>query len=188
LGKLKKIVKKANNMSGWLFSFLFASEFVLIFSLHLPMNSRDVGIGNFFFGRGNKVSAAARRENRRVVRLRLQTPLRVVVGSIGGTIKYELVTRNISITGFFLDFPKPGRFPFTPASILEIWLELDNGSTIFFNGKMARVVHSSDPAAQDTGPGIGVKIVQIDKDNETILRDYINHKMQDSNKKDDIVA
>jgi hypothetical protein len=116
---------------------------------------------------------SAGKENRRTQRIILEKPLRVVMGSIGASVRYDLLTRNISITGFFLDFEKPGRFPFTPASIMEVWLELGPGKTIFFNGKMARVVHPNDPQAAETGPGIAIKIVQIDKENEAVLKDFI---------------
>jgi len=132
--------------------------------------------------------SATKRENRRVNRIILNNPLRVVLSSLGDGVKYETVTRNISITGFFLDFEKPTRFPFTPASILEIWLELEKGNTIFFNGKMARVVKQTDEAASDTGPGIGVKIVQIDKENEASLKEFITRKTIESERKAGDVA
>ena len=115
------------------------------------------------------------RENRRTQRIVLKTPLSVVMGSIGSTMRYDMKTRNISTNGFFLDFEKPGRFPFTPSSIMEVWLELEPKVTIFFNGKMARVVYPEDVKPNDTtgGPGIAIKIVQIDKDNENTLREFI---------------
>lgn len=134
------------------------------------------------------MSTARDRENRRVNRLKLEQPLRVVMGSIGANIRYDLLTRNISISGFFLDFDKPGRFPFTPSSIMEVWMELEPGLTIFFNGKMARVVKASDPQAVETGPGIAIKIVQIDRENETTLRDFIESKLSNSLEKDKTVA
>jgi len=130
----------------------------------------------------------SKRENRRVVRIRLQEPLNVVMCSIGANIRYDLLTRNVSINGFFLDFEKPGRFPFTPASVMEVWLELDAGKTIFFNGKMARVVYPNDPQAVDTGPGIGIRIVQIDKENEQMLKDFVEFKYQESLDKGEEVA
>lgn len=97
------------------------------------------------------------------------------MGSIGADVRYELMTRNLSVTGFFLDFDKPGRFPFTPASIMEIWLELGKDETIFFNGKMARVVHPDELDSDGIGPGIAVKIVQIDTENERILKDFVKN-------------
>ena len=124
----------------------------------------------------------ARRENRRVIRLKLEQPRKVVISSLGGTVKYELQTRNVSYTGFFLDFEKPGRFPFTPASIMEIWLELEPGNTVFFNGKMVRVVMPGEPGCEVTGPGIAVRIVQADTKSENILKDFID-KMVDSKEK-----
>ncbi len=113
------------------------------------------------------------RENRKVKRVKLEKPMKVVMGSIGSTVRYDLLTRNVSINGFFLDFEKPGRFPFTPESIMEVWLELPTNHTVFFNGKMARVVKATDPSAMETGPGIAIKIVQIDKDNDDKLRSFI---------------
>lgn len=113
---------------------------------------------------------APSRENRKNFRIHLEEPLRVVLSSIGATVRYEMVTKNISTNGFFLDFEKPGRFPFTPSSIMEVWLELSEGNTIFFNGKMARVVREP---SKTTGPGIAIKIIQIDKDNEVALRDFV---------------
>ena len=128
------------------------------------------------------------KENRRVVRLKLAEPMSVLIGSIGSDVRYELITRNISYNGFFLDFEKPGRFPFTAASIMEIWLELEPEKSIFFNGKMTRVVYPADTAAEDEGPGIAVRIVQISSDNEEVLRKYIDTNMPESNEKDEIVA
>jgi hypothetical protein len=129
---------------------------------------------------------SARKESRKNNRLKLETPLRVVMGSIGADIRYDMVTRNISHTGFFLDFEKPGRFPFTAASIMEIWLELEAGNTIFFNGKMARVVYPEDPQARETGPGIGVRIVQIDTRNEKALIDFIDRKVKGEEKRNNV--
>lgn len=111
-----------------------------------------------------------KRENRKNTRIQLEAPLRVVIGSIGANVRYEMVTQNISLNGFFLDFDKPGRFPFNPASIMEVWLELSPGNTIFFNGKMARVVKNAETTS---GTGIAIKIVQIDKENEVALRDFV---------------
>ena len=132
--------------------------------------------------------SARNRENRRVIRLRLKGPLRVVMGSLGADVKYDLLTRNISTTGFFLDFEKPGRFPFTSASIMEVWLELEKDNAIFFNGKMARVVLPSDPQAADTGPGIGIRIVQIDTKNDATLREFIDRKILEQQEKKDGAA
>ena len=128
------------------------------------------------------------RENRRVTRLILENPLKVVMGSMGADVRYDLHTRNISINGFFLDFQKPGRFPFTPASIMEVWLELEPAHSIFFNGKMARIVHSNDPGAVVTGPGIAVRIVQIEKESEVALREFITRKLSEIQHKDENVA
>jgi hypothetical protein len=128
------------------------------------------------------------RENRRNLRLKIDQPLKVLMGSIGGDVRYDLMTRDVSNKGFFLDFEKPGRFPFTPASIMEIWLELEPGNTIFFNGKMARVVYPTDSAAQESGPGIAVRIVQIEKEQEAALVEFINRKVTEGQHKKNSVA
>lgn len=130
----------------------------------------------------------SRKESRKTGRLILDQGLKVVMGSIGADVRYDMSTRNISHTGFFLEFEKPGRFPFTAASIIEVWLELEPGVTIFFNGKMARVVHAGDERARDTGPGIAVRIIQIDAKNEKILFDFIDRKHRESRDKGSISA
>lgn len=114
------------------------------------------------------------REHRRTVRLKLGQPLKVVLGSMGSEVRYELGTRDISNNGFFLDFDKPGRFPFTPSSIMEVWMELGEEQTVFFNGKMARVVMPDEEEATRSGPGIAIRIVQINQADEDLLVSYIN--------------
>jgi hypothetical protein len=120
------------------------------------------------------------RENRRTVRIMLKQSLKVVMGSIGSIVRYDLMTKDISNKGFFLEFEKPGRFPFTLSSIMEIWMELEPNQTLFFNGKMARVVYPTDPEAARTGPGIAVKIIQIDPDEEKRLVDFIQKRLADN--------
>jgi hypothetical protein len=121
----------------------------------------------------------ARRENRKMVRLILDLPLTVSIASLGADVRYELKTRNVSYTGFFLDFEKPGRFPFTAASIMEIWIELDAGERIFFNGKMVRKVMPGEPGSEVTGPGIAVRIIQMDSKTEQKLKEFIDRKLAD---------
>ncbi|MFY7927259.1 MAG: PilZ domain-containing protein [Oligoflexus sp.] len=121
--------------------------------------------------------SAQSRENRRVTRLRLPKALKVVIGSIGAQIRYEVSTRDISHTGFFLEFESPGRFPFNQSSILEVWAELEPECAIFFNGKMARVVPKENAVLAEMGAGIAIKIVLIDKENEKILQDFISRKV-----------
>jgi len=118
-----------------------------------------------------------RRENRKMVRLILDLPLTVSIASLGADVRYELKTRNVSYTGFFLDFEKPGRFPFTAASIMEIWIELDAGERIFFNGKMVRKVMPGEPGSEVTGPGIAVRIIQMDSKTEQKLKEFIDRKI-----------
>ncbi len=117
---------------------------------------------------------STKRENRRIARVVLDTPLHVRMRSIGAEVQYDMETYNISYTGFFLSFEKPGRFPFTPSSIMEIWMQLSNGEQIFFNGKMARIVYAEEPAALETGPGIAIRIVQMEKEHEATLKDFVD--------------
>ena len=119
------------------------------------------------------------RDNRRVIRVHLESPLTVTMGSIGSDVKYNLMTRDISNNGFFLGFEKPGRFPFTPSSIMEVWMAIGNDETIFFNGKMARVVYPTDEAAKVTGPGIAIRIIQIEPQEEQDLIDFISKKLDE---------
>lgn len=114
------------------------------------------------------------KDNRKVGRIRLSEPLKVIIGSIGADVRYDLLTSDISPNGFFLDFQAPGRFPFNHSSIMEVWLELSPGQEIFFNGKMARTVHPS--LNSGVSPGIAVKIVQIRPEQEQILLDFIRAK------------
>lgn len=118
-----------------------------------------------------------KRENRKMTRVILDHALVVSISSLGADVRYELKTRNVSYTGFFLDFEKPGRFPFTAASIMEIWLEIESGDRIFFNGKMVRKVMPDDPSAKITGPGIAVRIVQIDSKTEQRLKEFVDRKL-----------
>ena len=120
------------------------------------------------------------RENRRYGRVIIEKGLRVSMRSIGSEASYNMETRNVSDTGFFLRFEKPGRFPFTPSSIMEVWLTLEEGSTIFFNGKMTRVVHPEEAISLETEPGIAIKIIQIEKDEENILREFIRKKAMEN--------
>ncbi len=120
------------------------------------------------------------RENRKVNRIKLDDPLKVVICSIGAHVKYELTTSDVSNNGFFLSFENPGRFPFNQSSIMEIWLSLGDDGTIFFNGKVARVVQpieGQDAANQESG--IAVRIVQIDKDSEDLLKEFISERIVD---------
>ena len=81
-------------------------------------------------------------------------------------------TSDVSHAGFFLDFDRPGRFPFTSESLLEVWLALPQNKTIFFNGKMARLaLPSGEGKAKETG--IAIRIVQISAEDERTLDSFI---------------
>ncbi len=112
-------------------------------------------------------------KNRRIhTRVFLEKPLQVRLASIGGLVSYQMETSDISHAGFFLDFDRPGRFPFTAESILEVWLQLPNDKAIFFNGKMARLVlPPSEGKIAETG--IAIRIIQISNENEKLLDWFI---------------
>ena len=116
------------------------------------------------------------RENRRYGRVTMEKGVRVSLRSIGSEVSYDMETFNISDTGFFLKFEKPGRFPFGSSSIMEVWLELEENKTVFFNGKMTRVVYPEEAITPDIEPGIAIRIIQIDKDEEILLREFIRKK------------
>ena len=128
------------------------------------------------------------RENRRYGRVIIEGGLRVSMRSIGSEASYNMETRNVSDTGFFLRFEKPGRFPFTPSSVMEVWLTLEEGNTIFFNGKMTRVVHPEEAVLLETEPGIAIRIIQIEKDEENVLREFIRKKAVENEDKDQSLA
>lgn len=119
------------------------------------------------------MSARDNTNTRKIKRVNTKKGLKVVVGSIGSDIRYDLKTRDISSNGFFLDFDDPDRFPFNGSSIMEIWIELEEGQVVFFNGRIARTI--SKEAAKDTGlgiPGIAVRIIQISQENQQMMAEF----------------
>src|SRR3989338_3600946 len=119
-----------------------------------------------------------RKEQRKVVRLDLEKPIPVTISSIGSEVRYQLETSNISFNGFFLDFEKPGRFPFTEASILEIWLQVEDGAPpLFFNGKLARVVRPPNEGPEQVRTGIAIRIIQIEPEAEKRLAAFIQNRI-----------
>jgi hypothetical protein len=62
---------------------------------------------------------------------------------------------------------------------MEIWIELDAGERIFFNGKMVRKVMPGEPGSEVTGPGIAVRIIQMDSKTEQKLKEFIDRKLAD---------
>jgi len=120
-------------------------------------------------------------QNRRIhKRVQLQDHLKVTMRSIGGEISYHLKTKNLSYNGLFLDFENPGRFPFTPASIMEVWVEFSADKKLFFNGKMARVVFPSDAMSAENGAGIAIRIVLIDDENSNLLKEFVDKNYQEN--------
>ena len=110
------------------------------------------------------------RENRKVQRILLDQPLKVVLCSIGAEVIRVDNQKRLQYW-FFLEFDSSGRFPFNQSSIMEVWMELDESKSIFFNGKMARVVHRQ---SNEDEAGIAIRIVQIDKENEDLLIQFVS--------------
>lgn len=127
------------------------------------------------------------RENRRVLRVTLNDPLRVVINSIGSVVKYEMQTRNISSSGLFLDYERPSRFPFNSSTILEVWVEFAPDKVLFFNGKVARTVKNGEETSA-TGSGIGIHIVQMEKEVEALWREYVEAASRQGRANTDNVA
>lgn len=117
------------------------------------------------------------KESRKIFRVRLDEPLGVEVSSIGSPLRYQLVTEDISLRGFFLEFDAPARFPFLHSSILEVWLKMPSGERIFFNGKIARVVQSLQDSS-DMRKGIAIRIVQIEPEAKEVLQRFISQHRQ----------
>lgn len=112
------------------------------------------------------------RNNQRYV---LNRPLEVIIRSIGAECQYNLRALDISQSGLFLEFLNPGRFPFGASSILEIWLALPGElEPVFFNGKVARIVHKPINESEIV-PGIGIRIVQMEKTHSKRLFHYLNN-------------
>ncbi len=61
---------------------------------------------------------------------------------------------------------------------MEIWLEFEAGKTIFFNGKVARVVMPDDKDIKKSGPGIAIRIIQISPEQQHTLNEFLASKPQ----------
>lgn len=117
------------------------------------------------------------KEPRRNARVQLQNALHVIMGSIGSDVRYDLETKDVTSKGFFLESKTPGRFPFTAASIVEVWLEIEPGSIVFFNGKIARIIFPEEAETLEEPSGISIRIIQIEPEEEKKLGDFLNKKL-----------
>ncbi len=123
------------------------------------------------------------REKKRGERLILEKKRPVVLASIGSDVKYHLETKNVSSHGFFLEFENPDRFPFTKASMMEVWLDTGKEEPVFLNAKMIRLISEKDKDASLWGVGIAIKIVQISKENDERLKAYIEKEIENTKNK-----
>jgi hypothetical protein len=117
------------------------------------------------------------KEPRRNARLHLESALHVIMGSIGSDVRYNLETKDVTSKGFFIESKQPGRFPFTASSIVEVWLEIDAGTAIFFNGKISRVIFPEEAETLDEEPGIAIRVIQIEPEEEKRLAEFLNKKL-----------
>ncbi len=117
------------------------------------------------------------REHRRNARLILEKPLHVILGSIGSDVHYDLETKDLSTKGFFLESDQPGRFPFTPSSIIEVWLEIAPDDVVFFNGKISRIIFPEEAETINETAGIAMRIIQIEADEEKRLGEFLAKKL-----------
>ena len=127
------------------------------------------------------------KRDRRVTRVQLDEGIKVVLCSIGSQTTFDLMTRDISISGFFIEYDSPARFPCSPSDVLEIWLQLTETEQVFFNGQVARRVFSREDTGADPA-GIAIKIVKVDEKNERILASFIHDKGLEIHKNSEIVA
>ena len=118
-----------------------------------------------------------KKEQRKVARVDLDKPIPVTISSIGSEVRYHLETNNVSFNGFFLAFDKPGRFPFTETSILEVWLQIEAGEPLFFNGKLARVVLPAKEGKEKVQSGIAIRIIQIEAEAEKRLIAFVQRHL-----------
>ena len=122
------------------------------------------------------------RDNRRKSdRLQLGEKKSVMISSIGSDIRYHMETRNISAGGLFLEHEDPERLPFTESSIIEVWFGSSDSELIFFNAKIARkVLNHDDHDPNAWGSGIGIRIIQISKENSEKLGQYLAQEAKKS--------
>ena len=120
-----------------------------------------------------------RDNRRRKDRSLLSEKKAVMVSSIGSDIRYHLETKNVSVGGLFLEHTDPERLPFTEASIIEVWFEASEKNVIFFNAKVARkVLKDDDDNSGLWGPGVGIRIIQISKENSEKLGAYLKSETE----------
>lgn len=119
-------------------------------------------------------------EPRSNAHLLLKKPLHIIMGSIGSDIRYDLETKDITTKGFFIESEHPGRFPFTTSSIVEVWIEIEEGTMIFLNAKIARIVFPDEIRSRDEeAPGFLFRVVQIEPEEEKRLGDFLLKRIEE---------
>lgn len=118
-------------------------------------------------------------EKRRMIRIQVKRQLRAYIKSVGSHVKHEFETIDVSVNGLLLHSPRTRRYPFSEATLLEVWLQLDDEdkTVIFFNAKVAR---SFEDKKDDGRLNFGLRIIQIEKGQEERLVRYIDENRSDS--------
>ena len=105
-----------------------------------------------------------KKEKRKFERLRVQISATVIARSIGSGITYKFVTHDVSAGGVFIRGEKSD-YPFEERTLLEIWLHLDE-STKTSTSFLGKIAHGREG-------GFGIKIVQIENDDQNVLNDFL---------------
>jgi len=125
------------------------------------------------------------KEPRRNARLLMDKALHIIMGSIGSDVRYDLETKDVTSKGFFLESKTPGRFPFTTSSIVEVWLEIEPGNTVFFNGKISRILLPEEAESLGEPSGIAIRVIQIEPEEEKKFGDFLNKKLDQMEEAED---
>ncbi len=112
--------------------------------------------------------AGKTRDKRTKPRIKVEVHAQIKAQLIGSATKYPFVTENISESGLLITHAPGFKPAFNKHSILEVWVQNDQGEEIFFFAKYVR--KASDHS-------FGVKIIDIDGVNSKKYSDFIDsHK------------
>ncbi len=121
-------------------------------------------------------------EKRRTARIQVDASLRVYIRSIGNNVKYEFWTQNISNQGLKLESRKTRKYPFSGSTLLDVSMQLDtiDKPILQFVCKVARVYEDEGNVQ------FGVRIVQIDSEDMTLLNSYIEQCIEEGETSDNL--
>jgi hypothetical protein len=110
-------------------------------------------------------NAAKMRDKRVKPRFKIQVHARIKAQLIGSSSKFPFVTENISESGLLVTHEPMSRHAFNKHSILEVWVNNEQGEEIYFFAKYVR-------KASDTS--FAIKIIDIDSANSRKYQDFID--------------